>query len=116
MIQARLKTSKKGTDLPLDYIKMVKEVITKSFKKHLKGKSVIVEGKIYPEEILLRIGFKDNDSIRQKNFEASVNFSVKDKNALQQINLCIDSLGSMIDQYFKDGEEIDLPVVWTEFK
>lgn len=116
MIKPRLKTSKKGTELPLDYIKMVKDVISKSFKKHLKGQTVIVEGMIYPEEVLLRIGFKENTSIKQKNFESSVGFSPKEKNVLQQINLSIDALGSMIDQYFTSKEDIDLPLVWTEFK
>lgn len=95
---------------------MVKDVISKSFKKHLKSRTVIVEGMIYPEEVLLRIGFKEKDSIRQKNFEASAHFSPKEKNVLQQINLSIDALGSMIDQYFNSEEDLDLPLVWAEFK
>ena len=102
--------------MPLDYVKMVKDVIAKGFKKHLKGLTVIVEGMIYPEEILLRIGFREGSSIRQKNFEASISFSPKEKNAVNQINICIDSLGSMIDQYFTAAEGLDLPLVWTEFK
>ena len=115
MMEPRLKNSVKKTDLPIDYIKMVKDVIEKNFKKHLKDKTVVVEGAIYTEEVLVRIGFRAKKGVKQMNFEASVMYSVKTKNIMDQIYLALDGLGAMIDQYFQANEDIELPTLWTEF-
>jgi hypothetical protein len=115
MLNPRLKTSLKKTELPVDYIKLVKDVIGKNFKKYLKDKDVIVEGGIYSEEVLIRIGFRTKKSIKQINFEASVLFSIKKKDIMDQIYLALDALGALIDQYFKADGEIEVPKLWTEF-
>jgi hypothetical protein len=114
-MEPRLKTSKKSTDFPSDYIKLIKDVIGKNFKKYLKDKTIVAEGFIYPEEIVVRIGFKSKGAAAQRNFEASVDYSPKKKNVLDQINLAMDALGSVIDQYFKADEELDLPLTWEKF-
>jgi hypothetical protein len=116
MFEPRLKTSFKKTDFPIDYIKMVRDVIQKNFKKNLKDKEVLVEGFIYNEEVLLRIGFRGKKALTQFNFEASVIYSMKTKNIMDQIYLALDGLGAMIDQYFKASGDLELPKVWTEFK
>jgi hypothetical protein len=116
MFSPRLKTSIKKTAFPLDYIKMVKDVIQKNFKKNTANKDVVVEGAIYNEEVLVRIGFREKKSIVQMNFEASVEHSMKKKNIMEQIYLALDGLGAMIDEYFKADGDIELPKTWTEFK
>jgi len=115
MMEPRLKNSVKKTDLPIDYVKMVKDVIEKNFKKYLKDKTVVVEGAIYTEEVLVRIGFRAKKGIKQMNFEASVMYSVKTKNIMDQIYLALDGLGAMVDQYFQADGDIELPTLWTEF-
>ena len=76
----------------------------------------MVEGFIYSEEILLRVGFREKSGISQMNFEASLEYSIKKKNIMTQIYLALDALGSMIDQYFKAEGDIELPIVWNEFR
>jgi len=114
-VEPRLPSSKKKQDFPLDYIKMIRDVISKNFKK-TKGKKVIVEGAIYNEEVCLRIGFIDPGAIKQVNFEASVDYSVKKKNIMEQIYLALDALGSLIEQYFHADGDIEVPKSWHEFK
>jgi hypothetical protein len=116
MLKPRLKSSLKKTEFPLDYIKMVRDIIQKNFKKDVASKDVIVEGAIYNDEVLLRIGFREKNSITQMNFEASVEHSLKKKNIMEQIYLSLDGLGAMIDEYFKADGDIELPKSWTEFK
>jgi hypothetical protein len=115
MVIPRLKTSTRRTDFPIDYVKMVRDVIQKNFKAHLKDKDIVIEGGIYQEEVVLRIGFRTKKSIKQMNFEASVVYSMKTKNIMDQIYLALDGLGAMIDQYFQAEGEIELPTLWTEF-
>ena len=112
----RLKTSGKRQEFPLDYVKMIKDVIAKNFKKATKDKKVIVEGYIYHAEILIRIGFQNQKAITQKNFEASIEYSNKSKNIMEKIYLAIDALCSMIGQYYDAEEEIEMPTAWNEFR
>lgn len=115
MLLPRLKTSQKKTDFPVDYKKLVKDVIQKNFKAHVKGKTVLVEGSIYSEEVTLRIGIQEKNTLAQMNFEASVGHSMKAKNIMDQLYLALDGLGAMMEQYFTAKGDIDLPTKWTEF-
>ncbi len=116
MVKPRLASSKKGMDFPVDYTKMIKDVIGKNFKKYVKDKKIVVEGFIYTEEIVARIGFVYPGGIRQRNFEASVDYSAKKKNILEQINVALDALGSMIDQWIEAEEDMELPTQWHKFE
>lgn len=111
----RLKTSLKAQDFPLDYIKMIRDVIGKNFKKDVKDKNVLVQGLIYPEEILIRIGFQDKGALTQRGFEASIGHSISKKNIMEQIYVALDALGSMIEQYFKAEGDLELPKTWNSF-
>lgn len=115
-MEPRLKSSTKKADFPIDYIKLIKEVIAKNFRQASKTHDVNVVGHIYTEEIVLRIGFTEKGSIKPINFEASVDYSMKKKNIIEQIYVAVDALGSMIDQYFKADGDIELPKKWHEFK
>jgi hypothetical protein len=114
-LNPRLQNSLKFQEFPIDSIRMIKEVVAKNFKAFVKEKKIIVQGLIYTEEILLRVGFQEK-GIAQQNFEASIGYSAKDKNIMEQIYAAFDAVGSMIDQYVKAGGDIELPIDWTEFK
>ncbi len=95
---------------------MIKEIIGKNFKNFVKKKKVVVEGLIFESEIVMRIGFLDeNNGIKQVNFEASTEYSIQSNNIMNQIYFCVDALGAMIDQYIKADEDIELPTLWTKF-
>jgi hypothetical protein len=115
MIKPRLKNSLRFQELPIDSIKLMKDVIQKNFKKYLKDKTIFIQGFIYTEEILLRVGFQ-SEGIAQRNFEASISYSAKKKDIMERIYIALDALGSMIDQYFKAEGDIEMPITWNEFK
>jgi hypothetical protein len=114
----RLKTSKKWTALPKEYLTQVEEAFRESFPTQLKSAQVVVEGRIYTEEILLRVGILEKGRLRQANFEVSMSFSPKKKDAVDRIHDSIDAAASMMSEYFelKEGEEPDFPLIWKEYE
>jgi hypothetical protein len=113
----RLKTSKKSTAFPKEYLTQIEEVFSENFKAQLKGSQLIVEGRIYPEEILLRVGIREKGRLAQSNFEVSMNYSAKQKDAVERIHDCIDAAASMMNEFFQAGEsEADFPRTWQEYE
>ncbi len=112
----RLKTSKKWTAFPKEYLSQIEEVFTSTFKKQLHGSQLIVEGRIYTEEILLRVGVREKGRLAQSNFEVSMNYSPKTKDAVERIHDCIDAAASMMNDFFGSPEETDFPRSWQEFE
>jgi hypothetical protein len=105
---------KKSTNLPVEFVDNVNELFTKTFKKQLKGRKIVVEGRIYPDEILFSVGFKESEkALRQTNFEASMDH--KGQHILKKLSVCVDAVSSMMDQYFEAGEDLDLPKHWQAF-
>lgn len=112
----RLKTSKKWTAFPKEYQKQIEEVFRENFKKQLGDHRLLVEGRIYSEEILLRIGIQEKGRLAQTNFEVSMNYSAKTKDAVERIHDCIDAAASMMSEYYEAQGEIDFPRLWKEYE
>ncbi|MEZ0391500.1 MAG: hypothetical protein ACAH59_04745 [Pseudobdellovibrionaceae bacterium] len=113
----RLKTSKKSTSFPKEFLAQIEEVFSENFKAHLKHSKLVVEGRIYTEEILLRVGIREKGRLSQANFEVSMNYSPKSKDALERIHDCVDALASMMNEYFTSAEEeADFPRTWQEYE
>ncbi len=102
-------------ELPKDSVKLIGEVVSKNFSAFSKSNQVVVLGWLYPEEIILMIGFRNRDGIKQVNFSASTNHDTKKKNTMDQIYLAVDAIGSMVQQYIDAEGDIELPHEWTEF-
>lgn len=116
----RLKTSLQWTALPNELRAQIKGIFAENFSQYLKGKSeFIVEGRIYKEELLLRVGVLQHGTIRQRNFEVSIDFNPLKENALKQIHLAIDCAASMMEEFFtseaKDPWET-FPKIWEPFE
>ena len=77
----RLSTSviKNRTKLPPDSLKLISESFAETFAGFLQNKQVLTEGVIYLDELLLRIGFKEPQALRQFNFEVSLEYSRENK-------------------------------------
>jgi hypothetical protein len=113
-MQPRLNSSKQFSPLPAEALKMIESAVKKAFAKNLKGKVLVVDGRLYTAELWLRVGFReDAKAIRQKNFEASVDYS-KTMNLTERLALALDAIGSILAAYFED-EDTQMPVTWTEF-
>jgi hypothetical protein len=112
----RLKTSKKWTAFPKEYQDQIQTVFMETFEKYLKNSKLIVEGRIYTEEVLLRVGVLEQGRLSQANFEVSMNYSTKTKDAVERIHDCIDAAASMMNDYFESAGEVEFPRTWQEFE
>jgi hypothetical protein len=111
----RLKTSKKWTAFPKEYLTQVEDVFHEGFKAQLKNAKLVVDGRIYPEEILLRVGVLEKGRLAQANFEVSMNYNHKQKDAVDRIHDCIDAAASMMADYFENDGEVEFPRTWHEY-
>lgn len=110
----RLKTSKKWTAFPKEYSDQIQSVFTENFATYLKNAELIVEGRIYPEEIVLRVGYHEKNRLAQANFEVSMNYSQEKQDAISKIHSCVDAAASMMLEYLENDSEVDFPYTWKE--
>lgn len=113
-MQARLKTSKKWTQFPQEFIEQISAVFNDNFDEYLDQGKIVIEGRIYPNEILFRAGYLENGKLRQSNFEASVDYDAQSdqESVLKKIHLCVDASASMMMEYFELDGEVDFPYTW----
>lgn len=111
----RLKSSKKWTSFPKEYSAQILAVFKENFSQYLDRGELIIEGRIYPEEILLRVGYLEKGRLAQANFEVSINYSQEDQDAVKRIHNCVDAAASMMMEYLEKEGEVDFPYTWKEF-
>lgn len=111
----RKKESKKWTKLPTDLLNQIKNVFEQNFKTQLEGKKLTVEGRIYPNEIVLRVGFQRKGELRFHNFEVSLDHSKEKDNAIVQIHIGVDAIASLMMDYFDNEEDHEMPLSWSEY-
>jgi hypothetical protein len=114
-MQPRLKTSKKWTAFPKEYQEQIEKVFVDNFSTQLGQDKLVVEGRIYPEEIMLRVGVNQKGRLTQANFEVSSVYDPKKKDALERIHICVDAAASMMMEFFETDGEAEFPRTWQEF-
>lgn len=114
-MQPRLKTSKKWTAFPKEYQDQIEKVFHENFSEQLGQNKLIIEGRIYPEEVLLRVGIGEKGRLTQANFEVSMAYDAKKKDAVERIHNCIDAAASMMMDYFDADTDVEFPRVWQEY-
>jgi hypothetical protein len=115
-MEPRLKTSKKWTPYPTELLEQIREVVEVFFADYEVGNGkFVIEGEIYPEEVLLRIGISRPGQLRQDNFEASLQYDVKNDKPLDLIHMMTDFLGEAWINYLEDEpEDESLPRQWQK--
>lgn len=118
-MEARKTTSSafKYQKLPPELKKMIEDLIGENYLSDLSrfysGEiKVLVDGRIFREEICLRIGFRKPGELRQFNLEASVDHTEKD-NATDQIHRMVDCLGSIIEEMIEKQSSEEIPCQWS---
>ncbi len=112
----RLKTSKKWTPLPKEFLKQIESVFKQTFKAQIGTGKVITDGRIYPEEILVSVGLKAAvTGLKQTNFEVSIGYKKDKDNVLKLLNLSVDVAASLFEQYFAAEDDHEFPRIWQEF-
>jgi hypothetical protein len=113
-MKPRLASSKKWTVFPTELTGQIQSIFEENFEKKLGEGKFIVEGRIYPEEILFRIGYLPESRLFQANFEASIDH-VNLEHTREAIDKCIDATAAMMVDYYDSNENLDLPRNWKEF-
>lgn len=115
-VEGRRPTSKKWTSFPKEYLDQIRSVFQDSFAQSLGNSVLVVEGKIFPEEICLRVGFREPSALRQNNFELSIDFDPVKHNAIEKIYTCIDAVAMLMTSFFDGTPATDFPNKWKEFQ
>lgn len=111
----RLKSSKKWTAFPREYTEQILNVFRENFGEQLRDSKLVIEGRIYPEEVMLRVGIAKQGQLRQTNFEVSMDHSPKAKDTIERIHNCVDAAASMMMDFFENEEGVDFPKTWKEY-
>lgn len=111
----RKKESKKWSSVPAELLGQIKKVFEDSFKAHLEGKTLKVDGRIYPSEIMMRVGVNTKGELRYHNFEVSLDHSASKQNTVSQIHVAIDAIATLMAGYFENEEDHEMPFVWQEY-
>jgi hypothetical protein len=114
-MKPRLTSSKKWTPLPKDFLTQIEQVFSDAFAAQLVTGKLIVEGCIFPAEIVLRVGFLEKGRLKQDNFEISVDYSKEKQDAVDRIHNCIDAAASMMNEFFESAGDVDFPLHWKNF-
>lgn len=118
MMNPRLVSSKKWTGFPAEYVSQIKQAFAEAFAQELRTGKLVIEGRIYSEEILLRVGYLENGRLLQANIEVSMNYQAQKQDAIDRIHNCIDAAASMLGEYFatiSKDETLDFPTQWKEY-
>lgn len=108
-------SSAKWTSLPDELLGQVKSIFEEAFGDKLSKGKLMIEGRIYPQELLFRVGYLESGRLQQANFEISMDFNPQKQNALEQIHFAIDCAASMMEEYFELGSLEDFPRTWQPF-
>lgn len=115
----RLSSSQKSTSFPAEYLEQIKAVFQQNFQEKTPQAEIIVEGRIYPEEVLFKVGLAYPKQLAQPSIEISMNSSPKDLDANERILNCIDAAASFLTEYIdktNQDEDPEFPLYWTPFK
>lgn len=121
----RLKNSKKWTLLPQALLEQITQAFSAQFTSEAALGSFKAEGRIYPAEIMLRVGYLKKSHLTQENMEVSLDLNSKftslqpeqdDKGSnlgttqksseepsevLEKVKISIDAIASIFFDYFK---------------
>ena len=116
MMEPRLPTSKQWTEFPAELLKQMKSVFQEGFGSQLGAANIEVEGRIYPGELLLSLGFSRLNQLKQPNFEISLAYNPKKDNVLKLVHTLFDAMGALFDQYFQTPDDTEFPKYWEEME
>lgn len=114
-MEPRLKSSHKWTSLPGEILKQIREIFAQAFPEEAKVGRFLVEGRIFKEELLIRVGYNEHGRLKQDNFEVSIEYKADKDNMMKMVHLAIDVCATLMNELFEEGEDVDFPRTWSEF-
>ncbi len=109
----------KSSELPQDFLQMVREVLTAHFDEGLKALSTPelckearfeVSGSIWPNELILSASIQGEGSMNATTVHASVDFDPKASSPTLQdlLNQCVDAIGGGFENLFGNRDKAHL--------
>lgn len=114
----RLPTSKKWTSVPPEFLQQIRETLTGLWSVKKPGAKFFVEGRLFPQEIIARIGILEHGRLAQNNFEISRDLNPKEP-LIEQLTSTFDASMHLAEEFLEGGEEANTslyPRVWKEMK
>lgn len=111
----RKSATKKSSDLPVDYLQMVNQLVTNHFEEALKAYGKLKKkpylqagGAIFPEEMVMSLTLGNEGGVAATTFYASVDFDPKasSPSVPDLLGACLDALGTLMSE-FLDGKKPD---------
>lgn len=117
-MEPRLKTSsqKKSVLIPGDLKDLITQLLTENFEKELSGRTLIVDGRIFEREIIVRAGLAEPGKLSQKNVEASIDYDPKRNQAVDQIHHCVEAIGASLGEVLASDQMDAHSSLWQPYK
>ncbi len=113
-MKPRLSTSRKWSPLPAELIDQIRSVFKQNYKQQIGTGTIEANGQIYPEEILISVGFRKEKSLKQSNWEISIQYKRNKDNVLKLLHLSVDAAASLFEQFFAAENDQEFPRIWEE--
>jgi hypothetical protein len=114
-MEPRLKSSKQWTAIPSDYIRQVKEALVSHFPDKSKTGEWIMDGRIYSEELLVRMGYHEEGKIKQITFELSTQYVAQRDSMTDLLSLVVDVAANLLETAFSSATDDAFPRAWQEY-
>jgi hypothetical protein len=114
-MEPRLKSSKQWTPIPPDYIRQVKEALLGHFPDKSKTGEWIMDGRIYSEELLVRMGYHEEGKIKQITFELSTQYVAQRDSMTDLLSLVVDVAANLLETAFSSATDDAFPRSWQEY-
>lgn len=103
-MDARLKSSTQWSPFPKELCENAALVLQERFAEEydIDGGKFVVEGRIYPQEIVGRYGLRFKDQLKQLNFEVSLEYDPEKDNALELIQKSMDVVEHLWTEFLED--------------
>lgn len=114
----RLPQSVQWTAVPAEFLAKVHETLSEAWQLPEGKLKILTEGRIYPEEIVVRIGLLEGGRLAQANFEISREIDKKTP-LMDQLTHCFDASFTIASEHLSAGEHANThlyPLYWKELK
>lgn len=128
VLPTRKRHTKKPTNLPKEFLKTVSDLFQKQFKSKLSGSTFLVNGALYPEEVVLCVSLSHPKSLQSASMHISnslaKNVAENPEKVTEQLKSMVDVAASWFSQSLTDGmgleavlaEMKDAVTEWQEFE
>lgn len=113
-MQARRPSSKKWTHFPKEFTEHIESAFLEGFGEKIKDFKLLIEGRVYPEELVLRVGLLEPGRLKQANFEVSADYQSDEEQVLERIHTLVDVAASMMVEYIETDGVVEFPFTWKD--